>query len=38
MKIGRTLPPAAAPLGVRSLWHGVRGLFAPARAWLGWQP
>jgi len=32
MKIGRTLPPAAAPLGVRSLWHGVRGLFAPARA------
>jgi perosamine synthetase len=31
MKIGRTLPPAAAPLGARSPWHGIRGLFAPAR-------
>jgi perosamine synthetase len=32
MKIGRTLPPAAAPLGARGLWHGLRGLFDPARA------
>jgi dTDP-4-amino-4,6-dideoxygalactose transaminase len=31
-KIGRTLPPAAAPLGWADLWHGLGGLVAPARA------
>jgi perosamine synthetase len=31
LNIGRTLPPAAAPIGWRELWHGVAALFAPAR-------
>jgi len=28
MRIGRTLPPAAAPVKPADLWHGLRGLFA----------
>jgi perosamine synthetase len=32
MRIGRTVPPAAAPLGWKDLWHGVVGTVAPARA------
>jgi dTDP-4-amino-4,6-dideoxygalactose transaminase len=32
MRIGRTLPPAAAPLGVPDLWRGLRGLVSPAPA------
>jgi len=32
MKIGRTLPPAAAPIGLRDLWHGVTGGLDAARA------
>jgi dTDP-4-amino-4,6-dideoxygalactose transaminase len=32
MKIGRSLPPAAAPLGWRDVWHGIAGAFAPRRA------
>ena len=31
MKIGRTIPPAAAPLCWRDLWHGIAGAFAPRR-------
>jgi perosamine synthetase len=29
MRIGRTLPPAAAPLCWTDLWHGVAGVFSP---------
>lgn len=29
MRIGRTLPPAAAPLGCRDLCHGVLGMLSP---------
>ena len=32
MKIGRTIPPAAAPLCWRDLWHGVTGAFSPTRS------
>src|SRR5262245_27002219 len=32
MRIGRTLPPVAAPLRWIDLWHGVAGGRAPARA------
>jgi dTDP-4-amino-4,6-dideoxygalactose transaminase len=32
MKVGRTLPPAAAPLGWRDIWKGLSGSCAPARA------
>lgn len=32
MKIGRTLPPAAAPLCWKDLWHGVTGIFFPERS------
>ena len=32
MKIGRTLPPAAAPLSWRDIWHGVTGSLTPGRA------
>jgi perosamine synthetase len=32
MKIGRSLPPAAAPLGVRDVCGGIAGAFAPQRA------
>jgi perosamine synthetase len=31
MKIGRTMPPAAAPLGWLDLWHGIAGVFRPER-------
>ena len=31
MRIGRTLPPSAAPLGWRDICHGVAGLFAGAQ-------
>ena len=30
VRIGRTVPPAAAPLGWKDLWHGVAGAFSPA--------
>src|SRR5436309_1199496 len=30
MRIGRTLPPAAAPLGWIDLWHGAAGALSPA--------
>jgi len=33
IKVGRTLPPAAAPLGWRDIWNGVGGSFRPARAY-----
>jgi dTDP-4-amino-4,6-dideoxygalactose transaminase len=29
MKIGRTVPPAAAPLRWMDLWHGIIGVFSP---------
>ena len=29
MRIGRRVPPAAAPLCWKDLWHGVRGIFSP---------
>jgi perosamine synthetase len=29
MRIGRTLPPAAAPMAWGDLWHGLGGLFTP---------
>ncbi len=32
MRIGRTIPPAAARLGVVDAWHGLRGAIAGARA------
>lgn len=32
MRIGRTLPPVAAPIRWRDLWHGITGMLAPARA------
>jgi perosamine synthetase len=32
MRIGRTLPPAAAPLGPADLWHGLRGMRHPEPA------
>lgn len=32
MKIGRTLPPAAAPLYCADIWHGVAGMLFPGRA------
>ncbi|HSL20174.1 MAG TPA: DegT/DnrJ/EryC1/StrS family aminotransferase [Vicinamibacterales bacterium] len=32
MRIGRTVPPAAAPLCWRALWHGLAGAFAGGRA------
>src|SRR5687767_5410319 len=31
MRIGRTLPPAAAPLGLADLWHAVAGAVGPTR-------
>jgi dTDP-4-amino-4,6-dideoxygalactose transaminase len=31
MRVGRTLPPAAAPLQWRDLWHGVVGSLSPER-------
>ena len=34
MKIGRSLPPAAAPLGWRDVWHGITGAFTPERSLL----
>jgi perosamine synthetase len=35
MKIGRTVPPAAAPLGWGDLWNGVAGIFSPERSMHG---
>ena len=32
MRIGRTLPPAAAPMTCADLWHGLGGLVSPAGA------
>lgn len=32
MRIGRTLPPAAAPLGAVDLWEGLCGIVVPRRA------
>lgn len=32
MRIGRTIPPAAAPLCAEDLWHGLAGLFSPERS------
>jgi dTDP-4-amino-4,6-dideoxygalactose transaminase len=32
MRVGRTVPPAAAPLGCRDLWHGVAGALHPQGA------
>ena len=32
VKVGRTLPPAAAPLGLADLWHGITGSLRPERA------
>jgi perosamine synthetase len=32
MGIGRRVPPAAAPLSWKDLWHGVGGIFAPERS------
>jgi perosamine synthetase len=32
MRMGRTVPPAAAPLGWKDLGHGVLGILSPARA------
>jgi len=32
MKIGRSLPPAAAPLGWRDVCHGIAGAFTPRRS------
>jgi len=32
MRVGRTIPPAAAPLGWADLWHGVAGAVRPARS------
>jgi perosamine synthetase len=32
MKIGRMLPPAAAPLEWRDLWHGIEAILFPGRA------
>jgi perosamine synthetase len=32
MRVGRTIPPAAAPLGWTDLWHGVAGALRPARS------
>lgn len=31
MRIGRTLPPAATPIGIGDLWSGVRGILAGQR-------
>jgi perosamine synthetase len=32
MRVGRTVPPAAAPLGWIDLWHGVAGALHPGRS------
>jgi len=32
MRIGRTVPPAAAPLGWADMWNGVAGVVRPAPA------
>jgi len=32
VRIGRTVPPAAAPLRLSDLWHGLFGMMAPRRA------
>ena len=32
MRVGRTVPPAAAPLGPADLWHGVAGALRPAES------
>jgi dTDP-4-amino-4,6-dideoxygalactose transaminase len=32
MRVGRTLPPAAAPLEICDLFHGIAGALSPARA------
>jgi dTDP-4-amino-4,6-dideoxygalactose transaminase len=32
LRIGRTLPPTAPPIGAGSIWHGLRGLVAPRAA------
>lgn len=32
MRIGRTVPPAAAPLGWRDCWSGMAGILSPERA------
>ena len=32
MRIGRTVPPAAAPLRGRDLWHGLMGFLSPERS------
>jgi perosamine synthetase len=32
MRVGRTVPPAAAPLGWIDLWHGVAGALRPVRS------
>src|SRR6185436_3231003 len=32
MRVGRTVPPAAAPLGCADLWHGIVGALRPARS------
>ena len=29
MKIGRTIPPAAAPIRLKDVWYGLRGLVSP---------
>jgi perosamine synthetase len=32
MRVGRTVPPAAAPLGWIDLWHGITGALRPGRS------
>jgi perosamine synthetase len=32
MRVGRTVPPAAAPLGWTDLWHGIAGALRPVRS------
>jgi dTDP-4-amino-4,6-dideoxygalactose transaminase len=32
MRVGRTIPPAAAPLGLTDLWHGLAGAMHPDRS------
>jgi perosamine synthetase len=32
MRIGRTLPPSAAPLAWADLWHGAAGVLFPERS------
>jgi perosamine synthetase len=32
MRVGRTVPPAAAPIGWTDLWHGIAGALRPVRS------